>query len=59
MGSVKYRVPAESINGDADLSRLPDVILPSQFFELVCGELLISLGISNSPHTSKFVSNLN
>src|SRR5882757_8980211 len=35
MGSVKYLVAAEPIDGGAYLSRIPDVILPSQFFESV------------------------
>ena len=35
MGSVKYLVTAELIDGGAYLTRVPDVILPSQFFESV------------------------
>ena len=35
MRSVKYLVAAEPIDGGAYLSRIPDVILPSQFFESV------------------------
>ena len=42
MRSVKYPVVAESIEGGAYLSRIPDVILPSQFFELVGGQTLSS-----------------
>jgi hypothetical protein len=42
MGSVKYLVAAEPIDGGAYLSRIPDVILPSQFFELVGAQTLSS-----------------
>ena len=42
MGSVKYLVAAEPIEGDAYLSRIPDVILPSQFFESVGAQTLSS-----------------
>ena len=42
MGSVKYLVAAEPIDGDAYLSRIPDVILPSQFFESVGAQTLSS-----------------
>jgi hypothetical protein len=42
MGSVKYLVAAEPIDGGAYLSRIPDVILPSQFFELVGARTLSS-----------------
>src|SRR6266436_7702967 len=35
MGSIKNLVTAETVDRDAHLSRMPDVILPSQFFESV------------------------
>jgi hypothetical protein len=35
MGSVKYLVTAESVHHSAYLRGIPDVILPSQFFESV------------------------
>jgi hypothetical protein len=42
MGSVKYLVAAEPIDGGAYLSRIPEVILPSQFFESVGAQTLSS-----------------
>jgi hypothetical protein len=42
MRSVKYLVAAEPIDGGAYLSRIPDVILPSQFFESVGAQTLSS-----------------
>jgi hypothetical protein len=41
MGSAKYLVAAEPIDGGA-YSRIPDVILPSQFFALVGAQTLSS-----------------
>jgi len=35
MGSIKNLVTAETVDRDAHLSRIPDTILPSQFFESV------------------------
>jgi hypothetical protein len=35
MGSVKYLVASESVDRSVYLSRIPDAILPSQFFESV------------------------
>jgi hypothetical protein len=42
LGFVNDRVAAEPIDGGTYLSRIPDVILPSQFFELVGSKTLSS-----------------